>query len=142
MNVTLKLSRFVFTSLFVILTIKQVNAQTDSIYGLQAQVINDTLKATFYSTYNSSNFLELDISVVNPMTNQYYVKYTAQKGTGNTLTSNSGNYTFVSQGNGIQKFTIAVKMDPTILNNNLQISFFTWGSNYKSRKLNFAYSNP
>ncbi len=121
-----------FTTIFI------MNAQTDSIYNLQASIVNDTLKATFYSTFDRANFLELDVFVKNPSTDHVYVKYAAQNNNaGNTLISQQGTFTFVPVNNDVQKFTVNIKLDSTTLSNPLLISFFTWGHNYKSQTLNF-----
>lgn len=117
------------------------HAQTDSIYGLQVSIINDTLKASFYSTYNSENFAEMNIYVTNPITNINYVVYTATKSNNTVLNSSKGDYTYVPQGNGIYKFTVKVELDPAARNKELKIIFHTKGNNYKSNGLVF-FLNP
>jgi len=122
-----KLKHFLFT-LILALAFNGAFAQNDSIYGLEAKVENDSIKATFLSSYNISDLVWEYIAVYDKNTNTVIGNYSPGKPsyTGNdTLLDRAwtGGFYIVKQ-DSIEKFIILTPLQPQLKGKSLRIDIY------------------
>jgi len=103
------------------------NGQTDSIYALNSSVINDTIHASFNSTYDISKLQKVFLKMTNlsnPSDPLSPWTFFATPSINSTLFANVGDFSYSNVSAGITKFSIVIYLPDNFHGQNTKLDFY------------------
>ena len=103
------------------------NGQTDSIYALNSSVINDTIHASFNSTYDISKLQKVFLKMTNlsnPSDPLSPWTFFATPSINSTLFAKVGDFSYSNVSAGITKFSIVIYLPDNFHGQNTKLDFY------------------